>query len=184
MSAALWLEEPGVHDLAAIVMDVIPPMGSPDAGVLVRRARPADVPAMLELLEEFARRGLVLPRSAAQIYRQVREFTLAVDDAGLVACAGLRVYNANLAEVCALAVSERRHGQGIGRQIVGTLVDEARSLEIRRVFALTLQPAFFCRAGFRPVPREAVPEKMEADRIEGIDRTGCRKITMVRDLAS
>lgn len=150
--------------------------------VRVRGARPADVPAMMELLDEFARRGSVLPRTPAQLYRHIREFTVAVDATGVVGCVGLRLYSATLGELCALAVTDRCHGKGIGRRLVHAVVDEARDLSIRRLFALTLQESFFARVGFRTVPRAEIPEKIEADRLEGIDRTACRKVAVLRDL--
>src|SRR5690606_33075070 len=42
--------------------------------VLVRRARRSDLPAMMELLDRYARRGLLLPRTPEQVRRQLADF--------------------------------------------------------------------------------------------------------------
>src|SRR5690606_30962953 len=111
---------------------------APAALVMVRRARPADLPAMMELLNHYARQGLLLPRSPEQVQRQLGDFMVAVDAGGVVGCAGLRCYSAQLAEVVGVAVDERYHGQGVGRHLIEALLAEARGLGLRRVFALTL----------------------------------------------
>lgn len=154
------------------------------AAVKVRAARLADVPAMLELLDGFAARGLLLPRTADQLHRHFREFVVAVDDGGVVGCGALRIYDPTLAEVGALAVAERSHGRGIGRRIVEALLAEARALRLERVIALTLQEAFFHRIGFRTVRVEAFPAKIAADCAGCAKRATCHEIAVVYDLHS
>jgi amino-acid N-acetyltransferase len=154
------------------------------AALELRRAHPADVPAIADLLDRYARLGFVLPRAPEQIYRQIREFVVVVEGERVVGCGGLRIYNATLAEVVALAVAEEYQGKGVGRRIVEALLEEARMLAMRRVFALTLQETFFHQRGFRTVPMAEVPEKIAADKAEGIDRALCMKTTVVRDFES
>lgn len=150
----------------------------------VRRAVPADVAGMVELLDGYAAQGLVLPRTADQVVRHFREFVIAEDAHGIVGCSGLRVYSPELGEVCALAVAERSQGTGVGRRMVEALLAEARMLRLRRVFAMTLQEGFFGRLGFVPVPLESIPEKVAADQAEGIDRLLCPKLAMVCELGN
>lgn len=155
----------------------------PVASLEIRPAQPADVPALLELLDGFARRGLVLPRTLEQVYRHMREFMVATAAGQVVGCAGLRVYHQTLAEVVGVAVAEGWQGEGIGRRVIGAVLEEARIFSIRRVFALTLQESFFRQLGFRAVELAEIPEKIAADRAEGIDRKYCLKTAMVRDFA-
>lgn len=187
MSAAIrWVDavargaEPAVAPLPAPPLEAAE--GAQVDAVEVRRARLADVPEIARLLDEYARLGLVLPRPITALYRHVREFLVAVEGAEVVGCGALRLYTPALAEVAALAVAERLQRRHVGRRIVESLVAEARAFGIRRVFALTLQEPFFHRLGFRSVPMTEVPEKIAADRDEGIDRAACMKITVVRDL--
>ena len=148
----------------------------------LRAAELADVPQLLQLLDGFARRGLLLPRSAEQVYRQFREFTVAVSDDGVVGSVALRVYSPELAEVAGLAVSEHLHGQGLGRRLVETAVAQARALGIRRVFALTLHPDFFHRCGFRTTSVAAFPQKLEADCAGCARRAACAEVAVVMEL--
>lgn len=151
-------------------------------GVVVRRAMPADGPALCDLMDTYTRLGLLLPRTQEQVYRHLREYVVAVEDGVVVGCAGLRIYSEVLAEVVGVAIAATHHRKGIGRVLVEAVLEEARQLSIRRVFALTLQEQFFHRLGFRTVPMTEVPEKIAADKIEGIDRAKCMKATVVCDL--
>lgn len=182
MSAATqWVgTEVSLIDPVAFPVAAAAVVAAPD--VVIRQARITDVPQIAELLEEYARRGLVLPRPIGALYRHVREFLVAVEGDRVVGCGALRLYSPDLAEVGALAVAEDCQGKKIGRRIVEALVEEARAFGVRRVFAMTLQEPFFNRLGFRTVPMTDVPEKIEADRQEGIDRAKCMKATVVRDL--
>ena len=130
----------------------------------VRPARLADMRQVEPLINRFARQNLMLPKTPEQLNRNFREFVVAVDaEKGVVGCGALRVYNESLAEITSLAVDESAHGQGIGRQLVERLLDEARDLGLRTVFALTLQELFFHRLGFRTVSKELFPLKVWAD---------------------
>ncbi|HEY8469652.1 MAG TPA: GNAT family N-acetyltransferase [Longimicrobiales bacterium] len=150
--------------------------------VVIRRARPADLPAMMELLDRYAREGALLPRSPEQVRQQLRDFVVAVDATGVVGCAGLRLYSPALGEVIALAVAERCQSQGVGRRLVETLLEEARALGLRRVFALTLHPGFFHRLGFRTTNIAEFPEKIALDCNGCARRAACAEIAVSLEL--
>lgn len=140
-----------------------PVVGAREA-VAVRPARIADMRAIEPLINGFARKNLMLPKTADQLTRNFREFVVAVDaDDRVVGCGALRVYNEQLAEIASLAVDEAAHGLGVGRLLVEHLLDQGRGLGIQSVFALTLQELFFHRLGFRTVSREMFPVKVWAD---------------------
>jgi amino-acid N-acetyltransferase len=167
------------------LLTLVPPSSERAAPVTVtlRRARPDDVDQMFVMLDAYARQGLMLPRRIQDVYRNVREFIVAVDeDDRVVGCGGLRIYTAVLAEIVALAVDERCHGQGVGRQIVDTLLQDARALDICRVFAMTLQPVFFEKLGFEQTNVALFPEKIAIDCSGCAKRAVCQEITMVLDL--
>lgn len=187
MSASVQLMEPAVSTLEPVVAPLAAqPLAAESAvaapEVAIRPACMADIPQIADLLETYARLGLVLPRPIGMLYRHMREFLVAVEGERVIGCGSLRLYSPVLAEVCALAVAESCRGRSVGRRIVEALVEQARAFGVRRVFAMTLQESFFNRLGFRTVPMTEVPEKIEADRQEGIDRAKCMKATVVRDL--
>lgn len=134
------------------------------AQVVLRPATPADMAEVEPLINGFAGRNLMLPKNRDQLVRHFREFIVAVDREGrVVGCGALRVFTESLGEIASLAVAERAHGAGIGRRIVERLMEQARELGLRTVFALTLQEVFFHRLGFRTVPKENFPLKVWSD---------------------
>jgi amino-acid N-acetyltransferase len=151
--------------------------------VSVRPARIPDMRAVEPLINDFARRNLMLPKTHDQLARLFREFVVAVDEEDrVVGCGALRVYNEGLAEIGSLAVREDAHGHGVGRRLVERLVEEARALDLRMVFALTLQEIFFHRLGFRTVPRESFPLKVWADCRSCPKLHACDEIAVAREL--
>jgi amino-acid N-acetyltransferase len=148
---------------------------------VVRAARLADMAQVAPLINGFAARGLMLPKSEEQLFRTFREFVLAVDgNDRVIGSAGLRVYSPELAELCGLAVDTRAHGRGVGRQLVEAVVEQAAELGIRTLFALTLEEPFFHRLGFRTVSRELFPQKIAADCSGCPRRHACPEITVAR----
>ena len=100
----------------------------------------------------------MLPRTIGDVYRNVREFVVAVDEQDrVIGCGGLRVYSPVMGEIIALAVDERCHGQGVGRQIVETLLEQAHAMDMCRVFAMTLAGRFLSQAGLRNDADHGVP---------------------------
>lgn len=152
-----------------------------ERGPVIRPARIGDMRQVAPLVNGFAKRGLMLPKTEEQLVRTFREFVLAFDDAGgVVGCAGLRVYSPDLAELCALAVDERAHGRGVGRRLVEGIVEQAAELGVRTLFALTLEEGFFHRLGFRTVKKELFPQKIAADCNGCAKRDACPEITVAR----
>ena len=146
------------------------------AEVVIREALPSDVAEMHTLLEGFARQGLLLPRAVDEVYRNFREFVVAEHEGRIVGCAGLRLYTAELGEIVALAVSNESHGRGIGRLVVDTLLAQAKSLGLKQVIALTLQPGFFTKLGFGEVSVADYPHKVQADCSRCARRATCNEI--------
>jgi amino-acid N-acetyltransferase len=156
---------------------------APRAEVVVRPARIADMAQVEPLINHFAARDVMLPKTADQLARHFREFVVAADPTGrVVACGALRIYSESLAEITSLAVEEAAHGAGLGRRIVERLLDDARELQLRTVFALTLQELFFHRLGFRTVPKEMFPLKVWADCRSCSKLHACDEIAVAKEL--
>ena len=149
----------------------------------IRRATVADVPAAAGIINDAAEYGLMLPRSLASMYENVREFHVAVDDeAGVVGVCGLSIVWANLAEVAALAVHHAHRGRGLGRRLVEACVDEARVLGVRRLMTLTYEQAFFEKLGFAVVDRQKLPLKVWSECVRCPKNAACDEIAMIREL--
>lgn len=148
--------------------------------ITIRKARIEDAPAIAELINHYALQGLMLPKSLLQVYEQLREFVVAEDEDGtIVGCGALRLMWHDLAEIRSLAVAESAQGQGVGRRIVEALLDEARELQLARVFALTYQVSFFERLGFQVVPMHIFPQKVWLDCKMCPKRNRCDEVAML-----
>jgi amino-acid N-acetyltransferase len=150
------------------------------SNVIIRRATLADAPAITELVNRYAARGLMLPKSLVQVFESLREFVVAVDgDGRVLGCGALRLMWHDLAEVRSLAVDEAAQGLGLGRRMVDALVDEAKQMGLARVFALTYQQQFFEKLGFENCERDIFPQKVWADCRACPKRFCCDEIAML-----
>lgn len=130
----------------------------------IRKARPNDARAITELINYYAEQGLMLPKRLIDVYEHLREFVVAEDhDGTIVGCGALRLMWHDLAEIRSLAIAESAQGQGLGRRIVDTLLEDARDLQLARVFVLTYQIGFFRKMGFEVVPKHIFPQKVWLD---------------------
>jgi N-acetylglutamate synthase-like GNAT family acetyltransferase len=139
---------------------------------------------MAALINSYAARELMLPKSVVELHRAFREFIVVTDAKGaLLGCGGLRVYHAGLAEIVGLAVAEAAQGKGIGGRILETLLEDARALSIPRVFAMTLQERLFEQRGFMRTTRSVIPEKLQGDCASCDRRFACRETAVSLELA-
>lgn len=117
--------------------------------VIVRRARTADVPAIKEIVDVYAGSGRkLLAKELVTLYEDVQDFLVADSAGEVLGCGALHVLWADLGEVRTLAVRPEHAQQGIGAQLLDTLIDTARELGLSRLFALTFHTDFFARHGF------------------------------------
>ena len=160
----------------------LPPF-DPAAPVIVRPARIADMLQVEPLINGFAAQNLMLPKTPEQLVRLFREFVVATDENGRVlGCGGLRIFSPDLAEIISLAVDPATQGMGLGGRIVERLVEDAETLGISTVFALTLRDGFFHRLGFRTVDKEMFPAKVWSDCRNCPKLHACDEIAVVREV--
>jgi amino-acid N-acetyltransferase len=131
--------------------------------IKVRRARLADVPAMMPLLNDFAKQAEILPRSEEEVYRSIREWVVAETEGEIVGMGSLLIMWRDLAEIRSLIIQPVYQGQGLGRRIVEMLLEEAQTLELAQVFALTRKPGFFLKMGFQLTQIQMLPRKVQRD---------------------
>jgi amino-acid N-acetyltransferase len=151
-------------------------------GLSVQRAAVADVRGIHELVNGFARTGEMLPRTLAEIYESLRDYSVVRDGDTMLGCGGLHVMWEDLAEIRSLAVRSERQGQGIGALLVRAHLQEARELGLSTVFALTYRPAFFERLGFRQADVMTLPRKVWNECYRCPKFPTCNEIAVVLDL--
>lgn len=149
---------------------------------MIRKARIPDAKAIHRLLVEYAREGLMLARSLAEIYEYIRDFYVYEEDGGVRGTVCLHICWEDLAEVRSLAVDKDWEGKGIGRSLVGKCLEEARSLGLKKVFALTYKPGFFSRLGFHVIEKSELPHKIWTDCLKCAKFPDCDETAMSIDL--
>lgn len=147
-----------------------------------RKAKLSDAEEILALINYFAERGLMLPRTRSTLYEGIREFVVAVDDDKIIGTGSLHIIWNDLAEIRALAVDHKYHGQGVGRNIVEILLKEAIGLQCPKLFTLTYQVDFFEHIGFRLVDKETMPHKVWKECINCVKFPNCDENAMILDL--
>ncbi len=151
--------------------------------VIIRKARIEDVKAMHQLLNGFADKRELLPRSISEVYENLQQFYVAEFEGKIIGTCALYVTWDNLAEVKALAVDETYQGQGIGKRLMEAVMRVAGELHIRRLFTLTIRTGFFEHFGFQHVSKDDLPHKVWTECVKCVyfpDR--CVEYGMVKDL--
>jgi amino-acid N-acetyltransferase len=149
---------------------------------MIRPATIHDVPKIQEIINSHAELGKMLFKSFGQLYEDLRDFGVFIEDGQVVGCVALTIIWADLAEVRSLAVDEESRGRGIGKQLVQWSIAEARRLGIARLMALTYEQNFFEKLGFKVVQKETLPLKVWSDCVRCPKRDGCDEIAVVLEL--
>lgn len=150
--------------------------------MIYRKALFADVEQIFELINHYAREGVMLARSRNALYEALRDFIVAEEDGQIVGVGGVHFVWAELAEVRTLAVDPKRNRQGIGRQIVLKLTEEARQYGIKNLFTLTYRPDFFASLGYVEIEKEELHHKVWKDCINCPKFPNCDEVAMIYHL--
>ncbi len=151
---------------------------------VVRKARMQDIRSIHALMLSTAQEGYLLPRSLTELYSHVRDFFVLHDPGDkLIGCAALSIMWENLAEVRSLLMAPELRGGGGGYRLVNACLEEARSLGLAKVFALTYQVAFFERQGFHVVSKDILPQKVWMDCIHCPKFPDCDETAVLLELA-
>lgn len=155
------------------------------AGFTLRKAIIGDVGRIQKLVNHYASRETMLRLSLSEIYDQVRDFSVAEGPRrALLGVCALHVVWEDLAEIRSLAVDPKTRRRGVGRALVEHCLEEARRLQIPRVFALTYQPDFFARIGFERVDKGDLPHKVWRDCLKCSKFPNCDETAVIRVLGN
>lgn len=149
----------------------------------VVKAEIRDAREIHDLVNLYAQRGAMLPRTMGEVYENIRDFfVLRGTDGRFLGCAALHIVWSDLAEVKSLAVPEDVNGRGLGSKLVLATVEEARQIGLQRVFALTYRPAFFERLGFVQADVMTLPRKVWNECYRCPKFPSCNEIALTLDL--
>jgi amino-acid N-acetyltransferase len=168
--------------ISALTTDQVENQTASSRGIDVRKASMQDIPALLDLINGYAAKGIMLPRTEFEMSENMRDFMVAYAGNQLVGCGALHFYSPTMGEVRSLAVAESHKTHGIGRLIVDSLVYEAKLYGLDAVFAFTYVPEFFGRVGFYEVERGELPLKAWKDCLRCSKFSCCDEIAVLRVL--
>lgn len=149
---------------------------------MIRNAKMSDVPVILDLINFYAKQGLMLPKNPFDIYRTITAFVVYEQDGKVVGTGKLSTIWKDLAEIASLAVLPEYERRGIGRSIVTALKDKAAELDIKRLFTLTYQQEFFEKCGFTLTDRESLPHKVFGDCLRCPKVECCDETALIYDI--
>ena len=151
---------------------------------MIRKATIKDVKPIHRLLQEYGKKEELLARPLSQLYDHVRDFSVHVDNKGqlLTGCCALQFCWEDLAEIRSLAVHPDHRGKNIGTKLTETVLKEAKTFNVKKVFTLTYKPDFFKQFGFTQIERSDLPLKIWADCIICVKFPDCDEIAMMKEL--
>jgi len=141
-----------------------------------------DAQAIHDLINRYAQRGDMLPRTMGEVYENLRDFFVVHEGGEMLGCVALHIVWSDLAEVKSLAVSETTQSRGLGSELVNATLTEAGNLGLDRVFALTYRPEFFERLGFVQADVMTLPRKVWNECYRCPKFPSCNEIALVREL--
>jgi amino-acid N-acetyltransferase len=150
--------------------------------VQCRRAKIQDVESLYKLIQMYAEKGIMLPRSKDMLIELIDTFVVAIVEGQIVGCGSLSKLGQDLVEVRSLGISDGFKGLGLGRKLVDQLIEEARLQKVSKVMALTYEVAFFEKIGFSVVPKHIFPEKVWRDCVNCPKQYCCDEIAVMRRL--
>lgn len=149
---------------------------------MIRKAVISDVKDIQGLINFYAKNDQMLPRSLNELYENIRDFFVYEKDGNIEGCVALHVTWEDLAEIKSLAVLESKQKQKIGSLLVEEALKDAKTLKVKRVFALTYVPEFFKRFGFKKIEHAKLPHKIWSECIRCVKFPDCQEIALVKDM--
>src|SRR5687767_7344786 len=139
-------------------------MVTADAVEKLRPAKIEDVRGMIALIEPLEADGTLVKRNRELLESEIGNFLVIEHDARIVGCAALYPFpDDKSAEFACLAVANEYRGAGHAERLLKACEERAKSLRLRKLFALTTQAEhWFVEQGFRAGAVDALPEQRKA----------------------
>jgi len=126
----------------------------------IRPLHSKDLPDILRLMEPFMQNGILIRRNPEQIQEKKDDYSVFEIDGSIRACGALHEWGESQGEIAAVATDPNYTALGLGRKIVGFLIEKAKKSGMRRVFVLTTQSQdWFESLGFKESSVDSLPEK-------------------------
>jgi len=149
---------------------------------MIRKAKIGDIKQIQSLINSFAKKDLMLPRSLNELYENIRDFWVYEVNKKIAGCCALHICWEDLVEIKSLAVLKPSQSKGIGAELMLACLDEAKELGAKRIFVLTYKPGYFQQFGFKRVKNSCLPHKIWAECINCCKFPNCKEIALLKKL--
>ena len=126
----------------------------------IRRAHKKDARTIIRLIKSGVDNDELLPRTMAEIERQIGNFFVFEVDGNLAACVALHHFpKEKMAEMACVYVAEQYENKGIGSRLMKYVEDQARAAGAETLFCLSTQAVnyFVQKGGYRPGTAKDLP---------------------------
>ena len=148
----------------------------------IRKAVLKDAEKIHKLINYYAEKKLLLPRSLILIYENLRDFWVVESEDKIAGCVALHISWKNLAEVKSLVVEEKYRGKGFGKKLVKKAIEEGKSLGVKKIFTLTFVPEFFEKLGFKRISKSHLPHKVWNECVNCPFFPDCKEVALIYHL--
>ena len=151
---------------------------------MLRKASIKDIKQIHGIVNTAASNGEMLPRSLGELYDNMRDYFVYIEDGKIAGTGALHICWEDLAEIRSVCVVESSRRTGIGLKLVNACLEEAKEFQVDKVFLLTYQDGFFKKCGFSVVDKKDLPQKIWSDCIKCPKFPECDEIAMVLKVKS
>jgi len=129
----------------------------------IRQSRNRDIPAILQLLDEYVKQGNLVMRTNGQIADRLNHYYVYEVDQVVHGCGALYELDNGWGELGAIAVNPSYKSKGVGRKMMQYLIEKAGTKGLKTLFLLTTQAAdWFYEFGFVQAQPKDLPESRKA----------------------
>lgn len=150
--------------------------------MIIRKATVNDIPVIKNIIDFYAKQEMMLPRSLSELYEFTRSFYVCEINDEIVGCCALQVSWEDMAEVLSFAVRQEYRDKGIGTQLAGACLEDAKLLGINQVFTLTYAVPFFEKIGFEKIDKHMLPHKVWSGCIKCPKFPNCDEVAMMKKI--
>jgi amino-acid N-acetyltransferase len=150
--------------------------------LIVKKATVQDAKSIHSLINRFAQKDEMLPRSLNEIYENIRNFFICKDKNKIIGVSALHIMWENLAEIRSIAVLKDYRNRGVGKKLIDRCLNEAKELGIRKVYILTNNPAYFIKTGFKDIDKNSLPQKIWGDCLTCPKFPECDEVAVIKTL--
>jgi amino-acid N-acetyltransferase len=146
----------------------------------IRKATVKDAKTIHSLVNRFAQKDTMLPRSLNEIYENIRNFFICTNKSKIVGTSALHIMWEDLAEIRSIAVLREYHNKGIGKKLIEECLKEAQALGVKKIFVLTYNPDFFKKIGFHEIDKNTLPQKIWGDCLKCPKFPECDEVALIK----